>query len=415
MILKRLRRMSPSHQATAKMLLAHFARVLAHSDKNKMSSQALTLCLNPVLFPMPDEGTLTAATTAAQAGRDRCLDFLIKHRQDLFSGLPVLGDSNNPYRNAHASSADFDDEDPAWRKSQESVRLGSGHGHSNNPPSSATFAAPASMPLHHSNLVSAPMLYSSSEGSSSSSLSIPLANSSPARPMDFSPNGSWSATATLEKAYTMSPPSNDGQSLPPSHQSSGTASPRRSFSQRARSGSQTIANAVRNSLARAKSPTGTSFSGPTQGPWQSPGPMSPSQLNLGSTAGGATSPLREAASFDWEDPPPTPATVTASTHGQMPHYLRPQHSPQHLRQASPEPLAAGTFSPTFGNGHGYTSSGTMPYGQGSYPATHHDVLPAGAALYLPRPASMTTRSASASGTSLIDPDNVYTSFHRTHP
>ena len=48
---KRLRKMSPSHQATAKMLVAHFARVLAHGTQNKMTLQALTLCLNPVMFP----------------------------------------------------------------------------------------------------------------------------------------------------------------------------------------------------------------------------------------------------------------------------------------------------------------------------------------------------------------------------
>lgn len=33
------------------MLIAHFARVLNHSASNKMSTQALALCLNPVIFP----------------------------------------------------------------------------------------------------------------------------------------------------------------------------------------------------------------------------------------------------------------------------------------------------------------------------------------------------------------------------
>jgi len=49
-ISKKLRKMPPSHQATAKMLVAHFARVLNHSAANKMSPQALALCLNPVIF-----------------------------------------------------------------------------------------------------------------------------------------------------------------------------------------------------------------------------------------------------------------------------------------------------------------------------------------------------------------------------
>jgi hypothetical protein len=48
---KRLRKMPPAHQATAKMLIAHFERVLARQEKNKMGIQALTLCLTPVIFP----------------------------------------------------------------------------------------------------------------------------------------------------------------------------------------------------------------------------------------------------------------------------------------------------------------------------------------------------------------------------
>lgn len=52
--------MSPSHQATAKMLIAHFARVLARQEHNKMNVQALTLCLNPCLFP--EETNLGAIT-----------------------------------------------------------------------------------------------------------------------------------------------------------------------------------------------------------------------------------------------------------------------------------------------------------------------------------------------------------------
>lgn len=60
MLSKRLRRMSPAHQATAKMLVAHFARVLGHTANNKMSAQALTLCLNPVLFP--EETSISAVS-----------------------------------------------------------------------------------------------------------------------------------------------------------------------------------------------------------------------------------------------------------------------------------------------------------------------------------------------------------------
>jgi hypothetical protein len=52
--------MSPSHQAAAKMLIAHFARVLARQEHNKMNVQALTLCLNPCLFP--EETNLGAFT-----------------------------------------------------------------------------------------------------------------------------------------------------------------------------------------------------------------------------------------------------------------------------------------------------------------------------------------------------------------
>lgn len=58
MLSKKLRKMPPSHQATAKMLVAHFARVLNRSAANKMSSQALALCLNPVIFT--EETSLSA-------------------------------------------------------------------------------------------------------------------------------------------------------------------------------------------------------------------------------------------------------------------------------------------------------------------------------------------------------------------
>lgn len=58
MLSKKLRKLPPSHQATAKMLVAHFARVLNHSAANKMSPQALALCLNPVLFT--EETSLSA-------------------------------------------------------------------------------------------------------------------------------------------------------------------------------------------------------------------------------------------------------------------------------------------------------------------------------------------------------------------
>lgn len=68
LISKRLRKMSAPHQATAKMLIAHFARVLAHSANNKMSIQAMTLCLNPVLFP--EETDLGAVAQAHKVRRD---------------------------------------------------------------------------------------------------------------------------------------------------------------------------------------------------------------------------------------------------------------------------------------------------------------------------------------------------------
>lgn len=59
--------MPPAHQATAKMLVAHFERVLSKQEKNKMSIQALTLCLNPVVFP--EEANLAAYISGPKVQR----------------------------------------------------------------------------------------------------------------------------------------------------------------------------------------------------------------------------------------------------------------------------------------------------------------------------------------------------------
>lgn len=69
MLERKLRKIGPAHQATAKMLVAHFERILSKQDKNKMNIQALTLCLNPVIFP--EETTLAAYMSGAKVRRRR--------------------------------------------------------------------------------------------------------------------------------------------------------------------------------------------------------------------------------------------------------------------------------------------------------------------------------------------------------
>lgn len=76
MLSKKLRKMPPSHQATAKMLVAHFARVLNHSAANKMTPQALALCLNPVIFSEETSLSAFAQGHKVSSGPALCPNFI---------------------------------------------------------------------------------------------------------------------------------------------------------------------------------------------------------------------------------------------------------------------------------------------------------------------------------------------------
>lgn len=299
-----------------------------------MNSLALCLCLTPVVFP---EDTSALLAASSNNGKDRCLAILINQRQDLFNGLPMLDESSNAYRSLRPASMinlDDDDGDPAWRNSQDDLRFthplsavsvvdgmavasvqprpGSPwhrtdiamerrhHGHSTD--YSSDFDGQHEVIASHFD--HPPMQYSASEVSY---ISPPISRSGSLIP-PISPGQDEHASALLwETSEPLSPGINVGlramspnptESQSPSNAGSGTASPHRSFSQRARSGSQSIANAVRSTLTgRTRSPAPTTqpaFIGPTHGARQQSGPLSPPLLQTHHPT--LVSPLRETVS-----------------------------------------------------------------------------------------------------------------------
>jgi hypothetical protein len=46
----KIRRLPPVHQATLKAIMEHLARVVAHSDKNKMDAKNLAIAFGGVIF-----------------------------------------------------------------------------------------------------------------------------------------------------------------------------------------------------------------------------------------------------------------------------------------------------------------------------------------------------------------------------
>lgn len=397
--------MTAPHQATAKMLIAHFARVLGHSATNKMSPSALATCLNPVLFP--EENNLNAF---AQGSKDRCLWILITQRQDLFSGLPVLDNANNPYRNPRLSSStggfEDDDDDPPYRKSQESVKLPQTQ--STEKPRRPSLAVPtgSGLALDTVNLAFPPR---STSFQASSGEPTPVVYSSPGyagvrgtrTPAELSLTGAYSApmsvtqsrssqvssaSATGSEAFQSSPdfrkntselrPVNLSQSA---SSTSSESAPRRTLSQRAKVGSAQIAHAVKN-IARSRS---GSSSQSTQTSLTPAHTLHPLPAGAGGHAAllyspppawqhppGAVSPLREAHAMEFGSP-----TSSGDSHQPVPPL-------QTSRPPSTDPSASKLRSV-----------------QGLH--TVEDGLPAGAALLVARPASA---AASSPPSNLPTPD-----------
>ncbi|KAK9893436.1 hypothetical protein P389DRAFT_21288 [Cystobasidium minutum MCA 4210] len=434
MLSKKLRKLPPSHQATAKMLVAHFARVLNHAAANKMSPQALALCLNPVLFT--EETSLSAF---AQGHKDRCLEFLIAHRQELFNGLPILDTVNNPYRNnrlSEGSSAamdDDDDDDIPFRRSQESVKLSSSAGSPTRP----SLLGPTGSGLHlDTRALQVPPRSSSFQGPSSGEPTPIVPNGPPlpdvasfktandsqleylSAPMSLSQSRSSNVSSATSDSdtYKGSPRASAAADMMPAHLSAAQISstsnaevvPKRTLSQRAKVGSASIAAAVKN-LARSRSGS-NSYSHSSGSSHQGSHPPTPlHHSNLPPTA-------VLAAPSSWQHPP---GAISP---------LRETYSPEQ-RSASSSNESSMVVPPLLPS-RPVTSGSEQLQTNSSF-----DTLPAGAAPLVARASSFTASSPPSAlptpeqglhrpasnplfaepqgieSLALVDPDSVFETYH----
>ncbi|GAA6003386.1 hypothetical protein JCM10207_000309 [Rhodosporidiobolus poonsookiae] len=84
-LIRRLRRLSPAHQATLKAVCEHLARVADHEQVNKMSPSNLGLIFSTVVFGEEE----TTLESAMQGAKDNVMELLIKQQAVLFEGLPT--------------------------------------------------------------------------------------------------------------------------------------------------------------------------------------------------------------------------------------------------------------------------------------------------------------------------------------
>lgn len=312
----------------------------------------------------------------------------------------MLDDVNNPYRNPRmsVSSADLDDDDPPFRRSQESFP---------RPIQPAQGAPPSSQPNASGPGTTLPGPTTTGEGSAVPFIpdqryaapgGVPAGGaimekqwSAESAPLSISNRGASSDQIAATTA------TNVGLGSPPLPDLAGS-SPKRTLSQRARSGSQSLANAVRNlAKSRGQQPAGSSPLSPTYIP---PAP---------------TSPLKEVQNFAWNaagsetgpSPPQQPDTLPAST--------EPADATLPARGlASAAPQDPSVFVPPRKHG---LDGGSLPAGAGPLL-----VRPPSIASSLgSRPTTPESRTALQGGLGQqqqassrhhdIDPDSVYETYH----
>lgn len=87
----RIRRLPQINQETLKLIVGHLAKVAAHSEKNKMNANNLSIVFGPLLLSQADHET---TSIAAAMEEDRVTEDLILYAADIFdlshAGAPVL-------------------------------------------------------------------------------------------------------------------------------------------------------------------------------------------------------------------------------------------------------------------------------------------------------------------------------------
>lgn len=377
--------------------------------------------------------------------QDRCLEFLVSRRQELFHGLPILDIINSPYRNrlSEGSSGAFDNEDDddiPFRRSQESVKLSSSAG---SPTRLSLLGFTGSGLVLDTKATAFPPRSSSYQGLSSEE-PTPVVYNGPPFPDSISQQGGESQLEYLSapmsqsqsrssnissstsddepyKGSTQVPSTSETPTYVSSHASSSVTAdvfPKRTLSQRAKVGSASIAAAVKN-LARSRSGS-NSYSNNNNNHYSAqsnvptPLPQLPPTAGLTAPASwqyhtGATSPLRETYS-------PEVRSATSSDGSNVPV------PPLQKSQSATEVSAAGDMDPR----------STFQL----ITKTSVDVLPAGAAPLIGRPPSLTASSPPSAlptpeqgirgpvdnplfaephtihSLSLVDPESVYETYHQ---
>ncbi|GAA5896218.1 hypothetical protein JCM6882_008521 [Rhodosporidiobolus microsporus] len=85
-LIRRLRRLSRTQQATLKTVCEHLARVVEREQVNKMSASNLALIFSTVIFGEDEAATLESAM---HASKDVVMELLITQHTSLFDGLPA--------------------------------------------------------------------------------------------------------------------------------------------------------------------------------------------------------------------------------------------------------------------------------------------------------------------------------------
>ncbi|OAV90834.1 hypothetical protein PTTG_02184 [Puccinia triticina 1-1 BBBD Race 1] len=120
LLLKRIRRLPPSHQATLKLLCAHLHRIASFSSLNKMTPSNLGLVFSPVVFLDDPAGQ----QLPAQSWKDDIMAMLIEHHEELFQGLPTAEPATTGLERSRSTQSVRRTRtiSPSARKSLEAVR-----------------------------------------------------------------------------------------------------------------------------------------------------------------------------------------------------------------------------------------------------------------------------------------------------
>ncbi|PLW30658.1 hypothetical protein PCASD_15147 [Puccinia coronata f. sp. avenae] len=118
LLIKRIRRLPPAHQATLKLLCEHLHRVASFSSQNKMTFSNLGLVFSPVVFLDDPAGQ----QLPAQNWKDDIMEVLIEHHDTLFEGLPIAEPASLERSRSQQSAHRNRTISPSARKSLEAVR-----------------------------------------------------------------------------------------------------------------------------------------------------------------------------------------------------------------------------------------------------------------------------------------------------